>query len=744
MTRFLRRMGLAFLLPVLGTLVLGGLERIWPHAGSIAHLARAFAQSADLVNVGDSFKLCSELESWHDRVGTLYEQLATKHNEANTATEDCSTEAALAAIRSLFLEAAGLFEDLLYEVELFGNRYLGVPEQYPETAIGYTIPGLPGTIASALQETAGSCAQYQTGVQYMVEMTYAHAEENTDHALALGETGAGHCNEAMTVDDVLVAIYEAIDMGICQGLPAQAPMGCNTVRTSGRANRPVFSWVVDTAWLETPADFTYEWVLVEWLPEQTEEEALAANPVLFELKDSLNYNGFRYPVGAPELEPGKEYCWLVNAVIGGLTVAAGHPQGFRLQETSSDEPASVQLIALENGERVGTGSLLEWEVTIPDDAPPDTSYRVLIWELPELLPGLEPWLPTGFDLPTDASGSPTTAGYLKEGYVDRAVELERQYIDAYERLRLEYEEDLRRLEAEWEADATEWGEDDAWSMFLSNLADLNREYTGRLRTLAASFFRDFEHLEDEYLPAHKGYFSRRFFGVPDDLLYVPPPPGYEHLEEEEIPYVSPGTPPPRIWPLVEQLSDLLNDVWSPFYESLWAQRYEEHPMTEADVLAQEPFAIIEVTDRTSCPMPDLHGHTWCVWQVHRLRQTRLGTCEVIGVSDMQSFTVSDTSEDDDDDEDCEIRYVQVRRSNVFSEPDELTGDLLETIGYEGKVEVIECDEDETWWKVRTPNGTVGWMLQSHLVPDERPIIQGKVREGKADTDDEEIGAGIKG
>jgi len=739
MIRFSRKIGWMFLVAACWPLLSTGLQGISPFGGSFSCLTCAFAQEAPLVNVGDAFRICLRLESWHDCVGALYGQLASKHNAANAATEDCSTDAALATVRSLFLEAGALFEDLLDEVELFGNRYLGRPEQYPETAM--VSAASTEAIALALQEAAVLCTEYQTGVQFMIDMTYAHAEENTDLALTLGETGAGYCNEAMTVDDVLVTMYETIDSDVCQRIPAGGLMGRSRVGASEQPNRPVFSWGVNAELLETLADFMYEWVLVESFSGQTAEEALATNPVLYELRDALTYNGFRYPVGAPDLDPGTEYCWRVDAVFEGQSIASGDPQGFRLEEMLADEPASVRLLTPENGESVGVGSPLEWRMIAPDDAPPDLSYRVLIWELPEILPGLEPFLPIAFELPTGDPVPSATASYLKEGYVDRAIELERQYSDAYERLRVEYDEDLRRLEAEWASDAAEWGEEDAWIMFLSNIADLNREYSGRLRTLAASFFRDFEHLEDEFLPAHKEYFSRRFFGVPDDLLYVPPPPGYEHLEEEEIPYVSPGTPPPRIWPLVNQLSDLLNDVWSPLYESLWTHRYEEHPITEADILGRAPVAILEVSAEGSVAMPLDMSNTTYAWQVQALRQSRLGTCEVLGVSDMRSVTVSETEADDD--EECEVRTVQVRRSNVFSEPDELTGDLLETIVYEGKVEVLACDPEETWWKVRTPNGTVGWMLQSHLVPDKRPIIQGVVREGKAEAD-EEIGAGIKG
>ena len=88
-------------------------------------------------------------------------------------------------------------------------------------------------------------------------------------------------------------------------------------------------------------------------------------------------------------------------------------------------------------------------------------------------------------------------------------------------------------------------------------------------------------------------------------------------------------------------------------------------------------------------------------------------------------------------------YIQVKRCNVFSEPDELTGEVLQTVTYNETVWVADFDEDETFQKVITANGIVGWVITSHLIPDKRPVIDGKVAPGKASTSDEP-GSGVKG
>jgi len=86
---------------------------------------------------------------------------------------------------------------------------------------------------------------------------------------------------------------------------------------------------------------------------------------------------------------------------------------------------------------------------------------------------------------------------------------------------------------------------------------------------------------------------------------------------------------------------------------------------------------------------------------------------------------------------------KVKGCGVFSEPDELTGEYLQTVTYNETVWVIDFDEDETWQKVITAKGTVGWVVTSHLIPDKKPDIHGKVAPGKAITSDEP-GSGVKG
>jgi len=205
MSRLMRKAGAVVLLVIFGMLLHGNPQGTWLWGGC----APCFAEESP-DEYGENSMLCNALlddNGWVDQTFSLYDQLAEKHNAGNVANGDCSTYEARETIRTLFSQAAELFEELLDEVEAFADRFSA-------------IPGFSDMIADAVSQTAVMCANYQIGVQYMFDMTYAHAEENTSLGLRLGGTGAGYCNEAMTVSDVLAAMREEILMEYCQDPPS--------------------------------------------------------------------------------------------------------------------------------------------------------------------------------------------------------------------------------------------------------------------------------------------------------------------------------------------------------------------------------------------------------------------------------------------------------------------------------------------------------------------------------------------
>jgi len=310
MSGLMRKLVASLLFVIFGTLLFAGFQESSPYGNRAPHFAHAFAQSGALVNLEDSFKLCSELESWGNQVAVLYHQLYAKHTAANAASEDCSTDEARETVRSLFSQAAALFEDLLDEVELLGNSRLS---------------GATGPIHFGIEirQTADMCANYQTGVGYMIDMTYAYAEEDTSQGLALGETGAEYCNQAMTVDDVLQAIRDTIDTALCQEPSIELLSPEMGAMVDG--STVLFEWsVVDSASSYTLA--------IRRLSDPTYVDEVAQVRLLDEIPE--NFFDVEYEISIPgmaevslpaaeheiELQPGATYAWQVLSFLDGELV----------------------------------------------------------------------------------------------------------------------------------------------------------------------------------------------------------------------------------------------------------------------------------------------------------------------------------------------------------------------------------------------------------------------------------------
>ncbi len=107
---------------------------------------------------------------------------------------------------------------------------------------------------------------------------------------------------------------------------------------------PLFGWDPPSP---PPAEkLTYNIKIVELLPKQTEEEALAQNEPWLEEK-GITATSFKYPAGAPKLTEGKNYCWQVTALVAGLPITTSEIWAFGFGPPAKAE--SCQYYLDENG-----------------------------------------------------------------------------------------------------------------------------------------------------------------------------------------------------------------------------------------------------------------------------------------------------------------------------------------------------------------------------------------------------------
>lgn len=164
--------------------------------------------------------------------------------------------------------------------------------------------------------------------------------------------------------------------------PVSPPM-LNTPANDALVSTPLpqFTWIPPTP-LNLFTDLNYDLLLVEVYPNQSAEEAVQINIPVYRVA-GLRQPFINYPAGAPALDTGITYAWMVTSSNGRQFAAQTGTWTFRMKQPAMvlhDDPAAyVQLKRSSGGSVINCGNTVK--CTYVNDAGDDkVKYEILSLE----------------------------------------------------------------------------------------------------------------------------------------------------------------------------------------------------------------------------------------------------------------------------------------------------------------------------------------------------------------------------